>query len=59
VKIRARDVARPTTDNLIHIAGGQLPLPGGIAQGPGGAIFVTVNTANPAPGSGMVVKVAG
>jgi len=59
VKIRARDVARPTTDNLIHIAGGQLPLPGGIAQGPGGAMFVTVNTANPAPGSGMVVKVAG
>ena len=57
VKITASEVARRTTDDLIHIGGGSLPLPGGIAQGPGGAMFVTLQADNPAPGSGSVVKV--
>lgn len=57
VKITASEVARRTTDELIHIGGGSLPLPGGIAQGPGGAMFVTLQADNPAPGSGSVVKV--
>lgn len=58
VKIAASDVARRHTDDLIHIGGGSLPLPGGIAQGPGGAMFVSLNADNPAPGSGSVVKVS-
>jgi hypothetical protein len=57
VKITSSEVARRTTDDLIHIGGGSLPLPGGIAQGPGGAMFVTLQADNPAPGSGSVVKV--
>ena len=39
-----------------HIGLGQLPLPGGIAQGPDGVMYVTINSANPTPGSGAVVK---
>lgn len=42
---------------LKRIGLGKLPLPGGIVQGPGGAMFVTVNSANPTPGSGAVMKV--
>jgi hypothetical protein len=57
VKIVASEVARRTTDDLIHIGGGSLPLPGGIAQGPGSSMFVSLNADNPAPGSGSVVKV--
>ncbi|CAL8979516.1 Virginiamycin B lyase [Cellulomonas sp. T2.31MG-18] len=37
---------------------GSLPLPGGIAQGPDGAMYVTVGSANPAPGSGAVMRLA-
>lgn len=44
----------PTQLNRIGL--GLLPLPGGIAQGPDGAIYVSVNSANPDPGSGAVVK---
>jgi hypothetical protein len=40
-----------------HIGGGLLPVPGGIAQGPDGAMYVTVGSAATAPGSGAVVKV--
>ena len=40
-----------------HIGGGALPVPGGIAQGPDGAMYVTINSANVAPASGAVVKV--
>ncbi len=58
VKIVASEVARRTTDDLIHIGGGSLPLPGGVAQGPGGAMFVSLNADNPTPGTGTVVKVA-
>ena len=57
VKIAASDVARRHTDDLVHIGGGSLPLPGGIAQGPGRAMFVSLNADNPAPGSGSVVTV--
>jgi hypothetical protein len=41
-----------------HIGLGSLPLPGGIAQGRDGAMYVSVNSANPALNSGAVVKVA-
>ena len=40
-----------------HIGGGSLPVPGGIAQGPDGAMYVTVGSAATAPGSVAVVKV--
>jgi hypothetical protein len=39
-----------------HIGAGSLPFPGGIVQGPDGAMYVTINSANPAPGSGAVVR---
>jgi hypothetical protein len=41
-----------------HIGGGALPLPGGIAQGPDGAMYVTVGSAVTAPGSGSVMRVS-
>lgn len=41
-----------------HVGLGSLPLPGGIAQGRDGAMYVSVNSANPALNSGAVVKVA-
>jgi hypothetical protein len=41
-----------------HIGGGSLPVPGGIAQGPDGSMYVTVGSAATAPGSGAVVKVS-
>lgn len=47
--------ASPT--QLEHIGGGQLPLPGGVAQGPDGAIYVTVGAAANAP-VGAVVRVS-
>jgi hypothetical protein len=53
------DVIRIDGDNshdVDHFGLGQLPLPGGITQGPDGAMYVTVNSANPAPGSGAVVR---
>jgi hypothetical protein len=47
--------AHPTTQQ--HFGSGQLALPGGIAQGPDGAMYVTVGSA--APGvSGGVMRVA-
>jgi hypothetical protein len=47
--------AHPATQD--HIGFGQLPVPGGIAQGPDGAMYVTVGSS--APGvSGGVVRVA-
>ncbi|TME57993.1 MAG: SMP-30/gluconolactonase/LRE family protein [Chloroflexi bacterium] len=42
---------------LVHIGGGALPFPGGIAQGPDGSMYVTVYSAITAPGIGAVVKV--
>jgi glucose/arabinose dehydrogenase len=47
--------AHPTTH--VHFGAGQLPLPGGIAQGPDGAMYVTVGSS--APGvNGGVMRVA-
>jgi hypothetical protein len=46
-------------DQLTHIGAGMLPLPGGIAQGPDGAMYVTVNSSSPVAGSGAVVRVSG
>ncbi len=43
--------------SLTHIGGGALPLPGGIAQGPDGAMYVTIGSANTALNSGAVVRV--
>lgn len=40
-----------------HVGGGRLPLPGGIAQGPDGAMYVTVGAAANAP-IGAVVRVS-
>ena len=44
-------------DQLNRIGGGALPLPGGIAQGSDGAMYVSVNSANPALNSGAVMKI--
>lgn len=41
-----------------YIGAGQLPLPGGITQGPDGAMYVSVNSANPEPGSGAVMRIS-
>lgn len=41
-----------------HIGGGHLPLPGGIAQGPDGAIYVSVGSAGATTASGAVFRVA-
>jgi hypothetical protein len=57
VKIRAGDVARRRTDDLMHIGGGKLPLPGGIGQGPDGAMYVSLNADSPAPRTGSVARV--
>jgi hypothetical protein len=53
------DVVRVDEDNphdVTHFGLGHLPLPGGIVQGPDGAMYITVNSANPTPGSGAVVR---
>jgi hypothetical protein len=44
--------------HLDRIGGGQLPLPGGIAQGPDGAMYVTINSSSPVAGSGAVVRIS-
>jgi hypothetical protein len=43
--------------HLTRIGGGLLPLPGGIAQGPDGAMYVSINTASTTVNDGAVVKV--
>jgi hypothetical protein len=40
----------------VHLGLGQVPLPGGIAQGPGGVLYVSTNSAAPGP-AGAVVRV--
>ena len=42
--------------DLDRFGGGMLPLPGGIVQGKDGAMYVSINSANPTPGSGAIVK---
>ncbi|MEP7046578.1 MAG: ScyD/ScyE family protein, partial [Ilumatobacteraceae bacterium] len=44
-------------DQLNRIGGGELPLPGGIAQGSDGSMYVSVNSANPELNSGAVMKI--
>ncbi len=54
------DVVRIPFDHpthITHLGGGKLPLPGGITQGPDGAMYVTVNSASPDPGSGAVMRI--
>lgn len=41
---------------LHRYGGGSLPMPGMLAQAPGGALFITTHAADPTPGSGEVVK---
>lgn len=49
--------ADPTMQTRFGGSGG-LPLPGGIAQGPDGAMYVTVGSAVPVAGSGAVMRLA-
>jgi hypothetical protein len=56
------DVRIPWTGPTSHgapqrIGGGQLPLPGGIAAGSDGSLFVSINSTSAATGSGAVVRV--
>jgi hypothetical protein len=48
--------ADPTSQT--RFGGGSLPLPGGIAQGPDGAMYITIGSADPAAGHGAVVRLA-
>jgi hypothetical protein len=55
------DIVRIPFNNpsqLNHVGGGSLPLPGGIAQGPDGGIYVSINSADPTTGSGKVMRVS-
>lgn len=54
VRINFSDPTHPE-----HIGGGQLPVPGGVAQGPDGAIYVTVGSTGLTTASGAVMRVAG
>jgi len=53
VRVAFADPAHPE-----HIGGGRLPFPGGIAQGPDGAMYVTVFSAGTATAIGAVMRVA-
>jgi hypothetical protein len=46
---------RPKT--LDRVGGGHLPLPGGVAQGPDGDLYVTTGSADVTPNAGAVVRV--
>lgn len=41
-----------------HIGGGKIPFPGGVVQGPDGAMYVTVNSAFSTTNNGKVVRVS-
>ncbi|MEY2554205.1 MAG: hypothetical protein QOC57_2065 [Ilumatobacteraceae bacterium] len=45
-------------DQLDRIGGGMLPLPGGIAEGPDHAMYVSINSSSPVKDSGAVVKIS-
>ncbi|HET7398441.1 MAG TPA: ScyD/ScyE family protein [Intrasporangium sp.] len=47
-----------TPTNHTRIGGGKLPVPGGIAQGRDGAMYVTVGSADTTPNAGAVVRVS-
>jgi hypothetical protein len=57
VKIIASEVAKRTTGDLIHVGGGKLPLPGAVAQGPSGALYVALNADSATRGTGSVARV--
>ncbi len=44
--------------NITHIGGGSIPLPGGIAQGPDGAMYVSAGVADTSANSGAIFRVA-
>ena len=44
--------------SVTHLGAGQIILPGGIAQGPDGAMYVTTHTADPTPNASQVVRVS-
>lgn len=44
---------------VTHLGAGQVLLPGGIAQGPDGAMYVATHTADPTPRSGQVLRITG
>ncbi len=44
-------------DQLERIGGGELPLPGGIAEGSDGSMYVSINSSNPELNSGAVMKI--
>lgn len=55
------DVVRiPFSDptQLEHVGGGQLPFPGGISQGPDGAMYVTVFATGTSAANGAVMRVS-
>jgi len=55
------DVVRiPFSDpsQIEHVGGGQLPLPGGIAQGPDGGMYVTVFATGTSVANGAVVRLS-
>jgi hypothetical protein len=43
--------------HLDRIGGGKLPLPGGIAEGPDNAMYVSINSSSPTRRAGAVVKI--
>jgi hypothetical protein len=54
------DIVRIPFDDptqLDRMGGGDLPLPGGIAQGPDDAMYVSTNSSNTAANAGAVVRV--
>ncbi|GAB2475917.1 ScyD/ScyE family protein [Jatrophihabitans fulvus] len=55
------DVVRVDGDHPTHqhrYGGGHLPLPGGLAVGRHGELYVSINSASPVPGSGAVVRMS-
>ncbi len=44
--------------NITHIGGGSIPLPGGIAQGRDGAMYVSAGVADTTANSGAIFRVA-
>lgn len=43
---------------LEHVGGGHLPFPGGVAQGPDGAVYVTINSTSTSKAIGAVVRLS-
>ncbi|MCW2986188.1 MAG: hypothetical protein JWR63_3758 [Conexibacter sp.] len=51
-------IAFGSPGTIDRVGGGSLPLPGGVAQGPDGALYVTVGSADVTPNAGAVARVA-